>query len=71
MLLGLNLESIPQTRPSLWYLLTADRLQYADLWRQREIPTMRNWKQSVIQIFEMDKLTRKLREQDSEQFEKC
>lgn len=62
MLLGLNLESITYNdRISFWYLLTATRLQYAKLWRQKQTPTIKDWIYSVRQIIEMDKLTRKVR----------
>lgn len=69
MLIGLYFETIKsRDRISLWHLLTAARLQYAKLWKQREIPSTKDWIQSVIQMIEMDKLSRKAREQDSEGF---
>lgn len=67
--LGLNLESLPkQDRISMWHLLTAARLQYAKLWKQKVVPSLENWIQSVIQMIKMDKLTWKIREQDPKGF---
>lgn len=71
MLLGLYLELIPSKKYLLWYLLTTARIQFARIWRQKEIPTMSNWRQYIIQSIEMDKFTRKVREQKIEKFDEC
>lgn len=48
---------------SLWYLTTAARIQYAKYWKQTQLPTVENWVVSIINIVEMDKITKRLREQ--------
>lgn len=51
---------------ALWYLITAGRIQYASLWKKEEIPKIEDWIISfnhIIEIIEMDKITRKLRQQ--------
>lgn len=61
-LLGLKLESIDQeNRVSLWYLLSAARIQYASFWKQKKIPKLENWITSLVNIIEMDKIIKKLR----------
>lgn len=71
-LVGLYIEILaPEDRISFWYLLTVARIQYAKLWKQIEILTIENWLHSVIQIVEMDKLTRKIRNRSPEKFNKC
>lgn len=72
MLIGLKLETLqPEDRTSFWYVLTAARVQYARLWRIKQIPTMENWLYSVIQIVEMDKLTREVKDQVPDEFKEC
>lgn len=67
MLLGLNMEKIKvDDRAALWYLLITARIKFAKYWRQERIPKIEEWQQSIIQLIEMDKLTRKLREEESE-----
>lgn len=72
MLLGIKLEDIDvKIRTSLWYSLTAARLQYVRFWKQEKLPTTENWIQAVLKITEMYKLSRKLRNQESEDFNQC
>lgn len=70
MLLGLKLDEF-NIRVPLWYLLTAARIQYASLWKQRKIPKVENWLISLMNIIEMGKITRRLSLQDQQDFEDC
>lgn len=69
-LLELYLEKMDmQDRTIIWYLLTLARIQYAKYWRQEKIPTVDEWRQSIIQTMELDKISRKLKEQGLEKYE--
>lgn len=72
MLLGLKLEDIDKRdRVSIWYLITAARIQYAKLWKQKEVPKLEDQILSWMNIIEMDKISRKLKLQNQKGFEKC
>lgn len=61
-LLGLKFEEIkPKDRVSLWYLTTAARIEYAKCWKQKQLPTVENWLISLINIVEMDRITKRIR----------
>lgn len=72
MLLGLKLDEINvKDRTSMWYLLTAGRILYASLWKQEEAPNLERWIINLMNIIEMDKITRKLRMKDQSEFQNC
>lgn len=68
-LLGLGFRQINKTdRTLLWYMLAAARIVYAKYWKQSEIPRMVEWLNKTIFLAEIDKITRKLREQLDTEF---
>lgn len=72
MFLGLKMESIDKKdRVSLRYLITAARIQYARFWKQTNLPKLENWIISWMNIVEMDKIARKLRMQNQQEFMNC
>lgn len=69
-LLGLKLEEVnAKDRTSLWYLTTAARIQYAKFWKMKQIPSLENWITSLVNIVEMDRITKKLRMRPEKEFE--
>lgn len=55
-------------RTALWYTIVVARLLYAQCWKQEKIPEIGDWVQKMIHLVEMDKMTKKIKDQDSESF---
>lgn len=68
-LLGLNMERMRASdRTLIWYMITAARLLYAQNWKLQRIPEVEEWIFKLIQMAEMDKLTKKWKDMDETLF---
>lgn len=65
--LGMEMTN-SRDRVLLWYMITAARLIFAQHWKQEKIPETWHWIQKMMPMIEMDKLTRKSREQGADGF---
>lgn len=70
-LLGIDMRQIDETdRTLVWYMLLAARTRYAKYWKLKKIPKMSKWLEKLLFFAEMEKITKKLREQNDEKFQK-
>lgn len=68
-LLGIDLREIDkEDRTLTWYSIVAARLTYAKYWKTEKIPKTSEWMEKLMYLAEMDKITKKLREQNDEKY---
>lgn len=68
-LLGIDLQQIDKAdRMIIWYMIVAACVVYAKYWKQTRISSTTEWLNKLLFYAEMDKLTRKLREQNEVEY---
>lgn len=67
-LLGIDLRKYEMDKTLLWYMVVAARILYAKYWKGDKIPNTSEWIEKLIFFSEMDKITKKVREQKGVEF---
>lgn len=69
-LLGIDMKLIKEEDRTLtWYMLIAARIVLAKYWKLKKFPKTSEWLEKLVFLAEMDKITKKLRNQNDEKFQ--
>lgn len=68
--MGIDIRRRDETdRILTWYMITATRVLYAKYWKTTKIPRISEWLEKLIFCAEMDKITKKMRDQMDVKFQ--
>lgn len=63
------MESVKaEDKVAMWYIILTARILNAQCWKVQEIPETKKWIFKLLHLIELDKMMRKLKEENEEAF---